>query len=62
MMFGAPTGRDVHIPENITEIAALSGMPSEHQKRRVNIAPVPWKTTQSGYASSHLWTITWGNK
>ncbi len=62
MMLGAPSGRDVHIPENITEIAALSGMPAEHQKRRVYIAPVPFKTTQSGYASAHLWTITWGNR
>ena len=61
-MLGAPSGRDVHIPENVSEIAALTGMPAEHQKRRVYIAPVPFKTSQSGYASAHLWTITWGNR
>ena len=54
-------GVELHVPEDLTEIAALTGMPKEHQNRTVMIAPRPLKTLQSGDAQSYQWQLTWKN-
>jgi len=43
-----PSGKDLYVAANMSEIAALSGMPEEHQRRTVVIAPRMLKTMQSG--------------
>merc|ERR1711871_961506 len=53
-------GNDLHVPKNIKEMAAtFSGMPAEHAKRTVTIAPKQHKTLQSAEKLSHIWMITW---
>jgi hypothetical protein len=56
-------GNDLHVPKNITEMAAtFSGMPAEHANRTVTIAPRQHKTVQSAEKLSHIWMITWDDK
>jgi len=43
-----PSGKDLYVAANMSEIAALTGMPEEHQRRTVVIAPRMLKTMQSG--------------
>ncbi len=43
-----PSGKDLYVAANMCEIQALSGMPAEHQRRTVVIAPRLLKTMQSG--------------
>lgn len=52
-------GKELHVPENISEIAALSGMPAEHAARTVTIAQRIIKTSQNSTKYSHQWQITW---
>ena len=59
MPVGVGSGADLHLPKNISELAALSGMPAEHAKRTVLIGQRQFKLVQSGYAYSHQWQITW---
>jgi ETC complex I subunit conserved region len=54
-------GSELHVPENITEIAVLSGIPREHANRTVIIAPRMHKTLSSGDKYRHQWQITWQN-
>jgi NADH dehydrogenase (ubiquinone) Fe-S protein 4 len=54
-------GKDLHVPKNIAELAALSGMPADQAKRVVVIAQRQLKTLQSGQRLSHQWQITWKN-
>lgn len=56
------TGSDLYVPENIAELAALSGMPEEHANRTVVIGQRINKTLQSGDCFAHQWQITWKNK
>jgi NADH dehydrogenase (ubiquinone) Fe-S protein 4 len=56
------TGKELHIPKNLAEMAVLNGMPPEQQNRTVVISPRPLKTMQSGFAKSHQWNITWKNQ
>ena len=58
---GVGSGADLHVPNNIAEIAALSGMPAEHSSRTVLIGQRPLKSVQSGTAYAHQWQITWKN-
>lgn len=58
---GVGSGADLHVPKNIAELAALSGMPAEHASRTVLIGQRPLKSTQSGQAFAHQWQITWKN-
>ena len=53
------TGSDLHIPKNMSEIGALTGMPAEHQNRTVMIQPRVSKTLQSGDLQSYQWQLTW---
>lgn len=53
------SGKELHIPKNITEMAALSGMPSEQAKRTVLIAPRVLKSVQSGQRLANQWQIKW---
>lgn len=53
------SGKDLDVPENISEIAALSGMPAEHAARTVTIAQRAIKTSQGASSFSHQWQITW---
>ncbi len=53
------TGSDLHIPKNMSEIGALTGMPAEHQNRTVMIQPRVMKTLQSGDLQSYQWQLTW---
>lgn len=55
------SGADLHVPKNIAEMAALSGMPADHAARTVIIAPRQFKSVQSGQAFAHQWQITWKN-
>jgi hypothetical protein len=55
------TRKELHIPQNITEMAALSGMPSEQAKRTVIISPRMLKTLQSGQRLANQWQIKWKN-
>jgi len=43
-----PSGKDLYVAANMSEMAALTGMPEEHQRRTVVIAPRQLKTMQSG--------------
>lgn len=52
-------GVDPELPQNIAELAALSGMPAVQAQRRVDIAPYPGKTLQSGDRFAHVWQIKW---
>ena len=53
----------MHVPKNITEMAAtFSGMPAEHANRTVIIAPRQHKTVQSAEKLSHIWMITWEDR
>lgn len=56
------TGKELYVPQNIAEIAALSAMPHEQQNRTVIIAPRPQTTMQAGFTKAHQWTITWKNE
>lgn len=56
------TGSDLHIPVNIAELAALSGMPAEQANRTVVIGQRMNKTLQSGTAFAHQWQIKWKNQ
>jgi hypothetical protein len=53
------SGVELYVPEDITEIASLTGMPKEHQGRTVIIAPRPLKTLSSGDAQGYQWQLTW---
>lgn len=53
------SGIELHVPEDVTEIQALTGMPKEHQNRTVIIAPRQLKTLQSGDSQSYQWQLTW---
>jgi len=55
-------GSDLDIPENASEIAALTGMPAEQQARTVLIAPRPHRSSQTGFKYFHQWEITWKTK
>jgi len=55
-------GSDLYVPENISELGALSGMPAEHAKRQVIISQRPNKSNQSGDKNVHHWQITWPNQ
>ena len=52
-------GKDLHIPDDITEISVFSGVPTEHAKRKVLIEPRITKTTQSAERLSHQWQLSW---
>jgi NADH dehydrogenase (ubiquinone) Fe-S protein 4 len=56
------SGVELHRPKDMTEIAVLTGMPSEQKQRTVVIAPRELKTMQSGDGNSYQWTITWKNR
>lgn len=58
---GRAAAKDLTLPENISEVAALSGMPAEHAKRTVVIAPRLLKSQQVGNKYSHLWELSWKN-
>jgi hypothetical protein len=45
---GLGSGKELNIAANMSEVAALSGMPDAHQKRTVVIQPRQLKTLQSG--------------
>ena len=47
-----PSGKDLYVAANMSEISALTGMPEEHQRRTVVIAPRMLKTMQSGMRPS----------
>mmetsp|Transcript_2303 Transcript_2303/g.1641 ORF Transcript_2303/g.1641 Transcript_2303/m.1641 type:complete len:224 (+) Transcript_2303:73-744(+) len=53
------SGKDLHTPKNLSEIAALSGMPANQAKRTVVISQRPTKSQQSGRRLTHHWHITW---
>lgn len=53
------TGKELHIPKNITEMAALSGMPTEQTKRMVLIGPRVLKSVQSGQRLANQWQLKW---
>jgi hypothetical protein len=55
----SPPGKDLHVPDDITEIAVFSGMPSEHANRKVLIEPRVTKTIQSAERLSHQWQLSW---
>lgn len=55
------SGKELHVPKNITEIAALSGMPADQANRTVVIAQRMLKSLQSGQRMSHQWQIYWKN-
>lgn len=55
------SGTELHVPEDMTEIQALTGMPKEQQNRTVLIAPRQLKTLQSGDSQSYQWQLTWKN-
>ena len=59
---GLPTGKELHIPKNISEVAVFSGMPAEQAERTVIIAPRAVKTLQSGGRTDTGYTITWKNQ
>lgn len=46
---GMGSGVELHRPDNMTEIAALTGQPTEHRNRTVIVAPREHKTTQVGF-------------
>jgi hypothetical protein len=52
-------GVDPELPKNIAELAVLSGMPAVQAQRKVEIAPYPGKTLQSGDRFDNLWQIKW---
>jgi NADH dehydrogenase (ubiquinone) Fe-S protein 4 len=58
---GLGSGKELHVPKNITEVAALSGVPAEHAKRTVVITQRMNKTLQSGQKFVHQWQIYWKN-
>jgi hypothetical protein len=59
---GLPSGKELHIPKNVTEVAVFSGMPAEQAERVVVIAPRVVKTLQSGGRTDTGYTITWKNQ
>ena len=56
---GIGSGKDLYNPKNVTEVAALSGMPEEQARRTVVIAQRQFKTLQSGSKYNEQWQITW---
>ena len=62
MARGVGSGWDLHVPKNISEMAALSGMPKEHSSRTILIGQRQLKSVQSGQAYAHQWQITWKNE
>lgn len=58
---GLPTGKDLYEPEDMSELAHLSGMPAEHANRSVIIAQRWLKTTQQGDKFSNQWQLFWKN-
>jgi len=62
LMGNLPSGVELHRPKDMTEISVLTGMPAEHQKRTVIIAPRELKTMQSGDKNQYQWQITWKNR
>lgn len=61
MTLGVGTGSDLHVPKNISELAALNGMPQEHANRTVYIQQRMNKTLQSGSKYVDQWQIVWKN-
>ncbi|KAJ1442234.1 ETC complex I subunit conserved region-domain-containing protein, partial [Ochromonadaceae sp. CCMP2298] len=59
---GLGSGKDLHVPANVAELAVLNGMPSEHASRTVLIGQRMLKSVQSGSATAHQWQITWKNQ
>ncbi len=58
---GLGSGKELHVPKNLTEIAALSGVPAEQAKRTVIITQRMNKTLQSGQKFVDQWQIYWKN-
>lgn len=55
------SGKELHVPKNVTEIAALSGVPADQAKRTVVITQRMNKTLQSGQKFVDQWQIYWKN-
>jgi NADH dehydrogenase (ubiquinone) Fe-S protein 4 len=53
------TGKDLHVPKNLQEMAVLSGMPGDHASRTVVIAPRFLKSVQSGQRHAYQWQLAW---
>eukprot|EP00286_Rhodomonas_abbreviata_P000941 CAMPEP_0181290684 /NCGR_PEP_ID=MMETSP1101-20121128/1546_1 /TAXON_ID=46948 /ORGANISM="Rhodomonas abbreviata, Strain Caron Lab Isolate" /LENGTH=224 /DNA_ID=CAMNT_0023394987 /DNA_START=1 /DNA_END=675 /DNA_ORIENTATION=+ len=62
MLEGLGSGEDLYLPEDITEMTALSCMPEVHSNRTVLIQPRVLKSLQSGDSGAHHWTLTWKNQ
>ncbi len=60
-MQGLGSGKELHVPKNLTEVAALSGVPAEQAKRTVIITQRMNKTLQSGQKFVDQWQIYWKN-
>lgn len=58
---GLGSGKELHVPKNLTEVAALSGVPAEQAKRTVIITQRMNKTLQSGQKFVDQWQIYWKN-
>ena len=56
------SGSELHVPKNITELAVFSGMPEEHKRRTVVIAPRVYKTLQSGDRTLNQYQLTWKHR
>jgi hypothetical protein len=59
IMGAVTSGKDMYLPKNISEIAALNYQPKHIADRSVIIAPRPMKTLQSHSKFAHQWQIQW---
>ncbi len=53
------TGKELDVPKNISELAALNGMPQDQANRTVVIAQRMLKSLQSGQRLVNQWQIYW---